>query len=316
MLSTNTHLPKKMNMDKNRAASRGGVNMNMYEKMFFDKGGKDMQLLGGKSLKADSALIPVDHNDTITNYFNKVPYKKQDETFRTNKGGIPIFERSPEALKKTHGYDMNSNSPYETNIEIPTINTNIKNQVKKEKYHFDYGVDDDKTSIKADDTLDFINKINNVGNKDYSGSNDKKFGRQNSLQKKANELKSNRLNESGYTVNTNNLAEKLDIDNFPALPDYEGIQSEFLKKSRKEPEVRNFEMNRAEPLNTSILSDNTVPFKFTDMGRVRDSTSSLADGTVNTMKTVNTINLERINNKNENRLRDIEERYNFRDGKH
>jgi len=167
-----------------RAASRGGVNMNMYEKMFFANGGKDMQtagqgtLLGGKSLKAESALLPIDHDKTITNYFNKNIITKQQETFKYAKGGVPIFESSPEQLKNT-------------NIEMPTINTNIKNQIRRDKAQFDYGVDDD-ASIKADDTFDFLSKINGIGG-GKKKTEEPSMGRR--------EPKANRLNKSGISEN-------------------------------------------------------------------------------------------------------------------
>jgi hypothetical protein len=282
--------------------------MNMYEKMFFENGGKDMQLIGGKSLKGESALISVDHNDTITNYFNKEPYKQQEETLKSMKGGIPIFERSPESLRKSRAYEINDdNNAYTTNIEIPTI----KNKIKKENLNYNYGADlNDKSSIKADDTLDFIDKINGVGkSKDSKDSNGMKFGRQNSLSKKAQELKSNRLNDSGYKMG-NHMAGKLDLDDFPALPDYEGIQSKFMAGKEGNSD-RKFENNYAEPLNTSMISDKTVPFKLTGMGKMRESTMSLANGTTNTLKTINSINLEKINNRNENRLEEMERKYNF-----
>ena len=56
---------------------------------------------------------------------------------------------------------------------------------------------------KPRDTMDFFNKINKVGN---AGGGD----------------------ETGRTgadiaANERNLATKLDMDNFPSLPDYEGI---------------------------------------------------------------------------------------------
>lgn len=300
--------------EQKRAASRGGVNMNMYEKMFFDNGGKDVQL-GGKSLKAESALLPVDHDQTITNYFHKGPYKKQEETFKSSKGGIPIFESSPEPLKKTNGYKINGDKSYGGDVEIPTINSNIKKQVRRDKIHYNYGMDsDDKTSIKADDTLDFINKINGVGagGQKSKGSSGNKFGRQNSLSKKASEMKKNKLNESGFSVNSKNLAEKLDFDNFPALPDYEGIQSKFLKdRENKEDSYRKFE-SKAEPLNTSMLSDNTVPLKMTGAHKMRETTQSLGNGTSNTLKTINSINLEKLHNRNENRLADLENKYNLK----
>lgn len=307
-----------------RAASRGGVDMNNYEKMFFNNGGKDMQvrgnkdmqLIGGKSLKADSALIPVDHNDTITNYFNKNSYNKQDDTMKSMKGDYPVFERSPGSLKKSHAFDMNDDhNAYNTNLEIPTINTNIKNQIKREKIDYNYGADfDDKSSIKADDTLDFISKINNVGHrKDSTDSTNKKFSRQQSLKNKANELKSNRLNESSYTEKSKNNGHKLDIDNFPSLPDYEGIQKDFMGRNKEDSNDK-YRNNMAEPLNTSMLSDNTVQMKMTGMAKARDTSNSFANGTSNTLKTINSINLEKINNRNENRLNDIENKYNFNGG--
>jgi len=106
------------------------------------------------------------------------------------------------------------------------------------------------------------------------------------------------------------LAEKLEFDAFPTLPEYEGIQSKFMKNDRDEPSRRpdKFESKRAEPMETSMLSDKSTPFKITGMGRVRDSTTSLANGTVNT---INSINLEKINNRNEKRLMDIEQDYKF-----
>lgn len=154
--------PKENEYGEKRAASRGGVNMNMYEKMFFANGGKDMQL-NNQSLKADSALLPIDHDKTITNYFNNGPIKRQQDTFKLDKRGVPIFESTPEKLKNTDGYAIPMDN-YSERVEIPTINANIKKQVKREKERFDYGLSEDPT-INADDTFDFINKINNVGSK-------------------------------------------------------------------------------------------------------------------------------------------------------
>lgn len=236
--------PEENQYGERKIASRGGVNMNVYEKAFFDKGGKDM-VLGGKSLKADSALVPIDGNHGITNYFNNERTEMPDKMFKDNKG-IPVFESTPEHLRQTNGYGM---SP-----EIPTINTNIKRQIDGKRLKYEYGeVSDSKTTIKDDDTMDFINKINGVGAKD-KGEN--KFGRQNSLQKKAKELKKNHLNDSHITVNTKNLAEKLDFDAFPSLPDYEGIQSKFLENSgrAKDNDYGRYPI-KADSLNTSLLSD-------------------------------------------------------------
>ena len=154
--------PKENEYGEKRVASRGGVNMNMYEKMFFANGGKDMQL-NGQTLKADSALLPIDHDKTITNYFNNGPIKRQEETFKFDKRGVPIFESSPEQLKNTNEYAIPLDN-YGERVEIPTINPNIKKQVKREKERFDYGLSEDP-SINADDTFDFINKINGVGSK-------------------------------------------------------------------------------------------------------------------------------------------------------
>lgn len=285
-----------------RTASRGGVNMNNYEKMFFNGGGKDIQL-AGKSLKADSAMVPVDQNAAIANYFYKGTIKNQEETFKADKEGIPIFEKSPEPLKKTYGIKMDDKNPYGGNVEIPTLDSGIKRQIKRERIKYDYNlVSAEKSTVKADDTLDFINKINGVGREAPTSSNHNKFGRKDSLSKKANELKSNRLNDSGFTANTNNMA--LNIDNFPALPDYEGIQSKFLESQGK-----------SKPLNSSVL-DGSSPFKLSKMGGMgaRDSTQSIGNGTMNTIKTINTINLERINNKNENRLQDFENKYDIGEG--
>ena len=152
--------PKENEYGEKRAASRGGVNMNMYEKMFFANGGKDMNL-GGKSLKADSALLPIDHDKTITNYFNNGSIKKQQDNYKYDKRGVPIYESTPEPLKNTDGYAIPVDN-YGDRVEIPTINTNIKRQFKREKEKFDYGLSEDPT-INTDDTMDFINRINNVG---------------------------------------------------------------------------------------------------------------------------------------------------------
>jgi len=299
--------PAENQYGERKLPSRGGVNMNIYEKAFFDNGGKDM-LINGKSLKADSALVPIDHNHGITNYFNKNTNKTQEETYK-DKGEIPILERTPEILKQTEGYGFSLDKSYGS-PEIPTINTNIKKQINKNRLKYEYGsISDDKETIKDDDTIDFINKINGVGR----NQNDKQFGRQNSLAKKAKEMKSNKLNDS-YTVSSKNLAEKLDFDAFPALPDYEGIQSKFLENSSKTKKSNEMNIVKAEPLNTSILSDTNNGIKFAnyiggEKGGIRDSTISIGNGTVNTLNTLNSINLEKINNRNEKRLNNFEHGY-------
>lgn len=178
-----------------RVASRGGVNMNNYEKMFFNGGGKDIQL-AGKSLKADSAMVPVDQNAAIANYFYKGNIQNQEETFKADKQGIPIFEKSLEPLKKTQGIEINGNNPYNGNIEIPTLDSGIKRKIKRDKIKYDYNlVSAEKSTIRADDTLDFINKINGVG-REIQTQNNNKPTRKDSLSKKANELRRNNLNDS------------------------------------------------------------------------------------------------------------------------
>lgn len=104
------------------------------------------------------------------------------------------------------------------------------------------------------------------------------------------------------------MAQKIEFDNFPVLPDYEGIQSKFLNDDNSDNIKYN--KNKAEPLNTSMLSESPSPFKITNMGKVRDSTSSLANGTVNTL---NSINLEKINQRNENRLLSMDKDFKFND---
>ena len=293
--------PEENEFGERKMPSRGGVNMNIYEKAFFDNGGKDMMLNGGKSLKADSALVPVDQNYGMTNYFNKGTIKKTENPMKA--GGIPVFESSPEALKNTNAYGMSPEKSYGISPDIPTINTNIKRQVDKSRVKYQYGqISDDKPSMKADDTFDFINKINGVG-----GNNDgKKFGRQNSLSKKVDELKSNRLNESNISINTKNLAEKIDFDVFPSLPDYDGIQNNFLDNTSKK--------DNGAKLDSSMISDTNNLKRYNlggKIGGIRDSTTSLGNQTTNTIKTINSINLEKINNRNENRLNDIENKYDF-----
>ena len=290
-----------------KPASRGGVNMNNYEKMFFDKGNNIN--MAGKSLKADSAMVPVDNNPNLANYFYKGTIKSQEETFKADKNGIPIIERTPGQLKKTSGIEMNEDNPY-TNVEIPTLDSGIKNQLKRDRVKYAYNPPSEEKSIKADDTLDFINKINGVGANNSPDTDRKPFGRQDSLAQKANEIKNGKLNDTGFTVNTNNLAEKLDKD-FPAIPAYEGIQPRYMDSQGK-INMNDTSMNNAEPLNNSIMTDKS-PFKLSKMGGmgVRDSNNSIGNGTMNTLQTINSINLEKINNRNEDRLADIENKYNI-----
>ncbi|CAI2376488.1 unnamed protein product [Moneuplotes crassus] len=310
----NRYAPKGTNEDapERRAASRGGVDMNNYEQMFFNKNNNNINL-AGKSLRGDSALVPVDHNDTISNYFHKGTIKKQEQTFKQDKKGIPIYEKSPEAVK-THAIEVNEKNPYTGNIEIPTLDSGIKNQIYRNRVKYQFEPDtEEKSTIKADDTLDFINKINGIGG-DPNSNDEMKFGRQDSLSKKVNEIRKNKLNDTGFTANSNNMA--LDIDNFPALPEYEGIQSKFLESAgRGKLNDTSFHNKGDDSLNNSVLK-NDSPAKSTRNGGmgVRDSTQSFGNGTVTTLRTVNTINLEKINNRNDNRLLDFENKYNFRDG--
>lgn len=281
--------------------SRGGVNMNIYEKAFFDKGGKDMMLNGGMSLKADSALIPVEQNYGITNYFNKGTIKKQEKITKNTKNGIPIFESTPEPLKQTNGYALSPEKSFGS-PDIPTINTNIKNQVNKNRIKYEFGnITDAKSEIKEDDTFDFINKINGVGGG-----------------KKSKPPKATNLNDSINTINSKQLADKIDFDVFPALPDYEGIQSKFLDKNNNS--IKYGGANGGDKLDSSMISD-TSNIKMYNIGRdtatkmggygVRDSTQSLANQTTNTLNTLNSINLEKINNRNENRLKNFEGGFKF-----
>jgi hypothetical protein len=283
-----------------RAASRGGVDLNNYEKMFFNNKNKDIGL-AGKSLRGESALLPVDHNDTITNYFNKGNVKRQEETFITDKSDYASYEKSPEAMKKHLGYDMNDGNPYNANVEIPTLNSEIKNRIKREKVKYEYGSESEsKSTNKNEDTFDFINKINGVGG---MKSDKNKFGRQESLSRKVEDIRSRKMNDTGFTANEGNMA--LNIDNFPALPDYEGIQSNFMQGHGRGGNNYKADLNQSQVSNAS-------PFKMTGMGGggQRDSTNGFGNQTTNTMKTLNSVNLEKINNRNENRLMDIENKYN------
>lgn len=285
---------------RTRAASRGGVDMNMYEKMFFNNKNNGVDL-AGKSLRGESALLPVDHNDTITNYFHKGAVKRQEETFRTNKNDYSILDKSPEVMKKAHGYDMNDGNPYNANVEIPTLNTGIKNQIKREKVKYEYGFESgEKSTIRDDDTFDFINKINGVGGQKPEKN---KFGRLDSLSKKVDDIRSKKMNDTSFTANEDNMA--LDLDNFPALPDYEGIQSKFIQNNGKGGN----NIYKVDALNSSQISES--PFKNYKMSGARDTGNTFGNQTTNTMKTLNSINLEKINNRNENRLNDIENRYNL-----
>ena len=120
---------------------------------------------------------------------------------------------------------------------------------------------------KPRDTMDFFNKINKVG---HAGGD-----------------------ETGRTggeiaANERNLATKLEIDNFPSLPDYEGIQPRW--------QITEGETGGGVPLHQGAA----VPL---NRGPVNETMRS-----GQTMHTLNSVNVERINQRNEDRLREFEAR--------
>lgn len=112
--------------------------------------------------------------------------------------------------------------------------------------------------IKQDDTLDFLDKINKIG-----GGNQKQSMYNNNL---------DNTKPLDLSIKSSNLAQRVDFD-FPAIPEYKGLQEEFLNSKYKSPN-----------------------------GFIRQSTESLHNQTTNTINTINTLNLEKINNRNLDRL--------------
>ena len=161
------------------------------------------------SLQAESALLPIDHEAGITNHFKNAmgsdPPPLRDFKQSPPRGGAKLKlglnpalggapERSSSGLGLDHSLIGGGGTAKSRGGGGVGGNYN---------YRAILDTSSGMSEGKPRDTMDFFNKINKVAKGPTEGTE--------------------REGRGDITVNSSNMAARLDLDNFPSLPDYEGI---------------------------------------------------------------------------------------------